>query len=66
MKVKLVLSFAIVALISAIVGIVGIVGLKVIDSSYTTAFEQNSRPIPTLAHVVEYCQQLRVQVRTII
>ncbi|MCL1808390.1 MAG: methyl-accepting chemotaxis protein [Clostridiales bacterium] len=63
---KLLLGFGIVAMLTLIVGVVGAYGMRTLDKSYGEETSNQEIALPCIAHVLEYLQMTRVDMRNAI
>ncbi|MEW9125116.1 MAG: methyl-accepting chemotaxis protein [Thermotaleaceae bacterium] len=63
---KLLVGFIVMALITGIVGILGVVNLTSINESYTTMYNENTKPLGNLAIIGTQFQRVRLNERNII
>ena len=65
-RTKLLAAFLAVALVTTVVGAVGICGMMLITDDFTTAFVEQTLPIPDISKIIDYTQRLRVTMRNAI
>lgn len=66
LKVKLVLSFAVVSLIAGIIGVIGVVNLNKLDETGITMYERNTKPLGEIGDAAVSYQRIRVNLRDLV
>lgn len=63
---KLIVGFSIIVIFALIIGIVGIYGMSQINQAQSSLYDNQTKPLPDMAKVLEYSQRMRVQIRNLI